>query len=313
MHMIDQPIVSVIVTTYNRSNLIMETISSILAQSMTNFELIIVDDGSTDNTSEVMKNINDNRICYIKTENWGGPARPRNIGIRKAKGKFLAFCDDDDIWVKEKLETQLQHFTKSVVGVGSTTKYINAENKVVSNKTQYVYNKLLDHRAILRAGHGVPMSSLIVRRNNIRFSERRDFIAVEDFDYQIKLLLKTGCRIKQISHPLVAYRIQETNISFNTNNADNVYKVYNLYKDIISAMDLRRIKFKQSYRIGRDLLLKSDYNRSRKYLLFSISNYSYESRNGDKLLKSIAMYLCSYLPLMGNINLFDKFIKKCKY
>ena len=75
-------LISVIVTTYNRSSLLIETINSILNQTYQNFELIIVDDGSTDNTEELVKKIPDARVKYIKIDHCGGPARPRNIGIK---------------------------------------------------------------------------------------------------------------------------------------------------------------------------------------------------------------------------------------
>ena len=83
-----EPGVTVIVPTYNRGDLLRDTISSILGQTFEGFELIVVDDGSTDNTRDIVNEFNDQRIKYIQTENWGGPARPRNIGINAGKGKF---------------------------------------------------------------------------------------------------------------------------------------------------------------------------------------------------------------------------------
>ena len=109
------PLVSVVLTTYNRADLISETIESILSQTFRNFELIVVDDGSTDNTEEVVRSYNDERVHYIKTDNWGGPAKPRNIGIKKAKGEYIAFCDDDDLWLPNKLEVQLKHFDSDTI------------------------------------------------------------------------------------------------------------------------------------------------------------------------------------------------------
>ena len=103
------PLVSVIVSTHNRADLLCETLDSILSQTYENFELIVVDDGSTDNTEEVVKRHSAGRINYLKIDNWGGPARPRNIGIEKAKGKYIAFCDDDDIWLPKKLEKQINY------------------------------------------------------------------------------------------------------------------------------------------------------------------------------------------------------------
>ena len=300
--MSETPIVSVIVTTFNRIELLKQTVESILSQTFKIFELIIVDDGSTDNTEIYISNILDERVRYIKTENWGGPAKPRNIGIRNSRGKYIAFCDDDDIWVNDKLETQLTHFSKFVVGIGSTTNIVSLEGKVKKNNTEYCRDTLLGHNDILKAGMGVPLSSLIVKQNSIRFCERREFISVEDFDYQINLLQETGCKIKQLSRPLVQYRIQEGNISLNINNANNIYNIYKKYNNLVSNADLRYIIFKHNYRIGRDLIVKLNYYRSRKYLLLALFNYRYIAGNGAKFFKLIIMYLYSFVPFKPKVN-----------
>ena len=111
------PLVSVVVATYNRADLISETLDSILNQTYKIFELIVVDDGSSDNTEEIVKNYSDSRLKYIKTDNWGGPARPRNIGIRESKGEYIAFCDNDDLWEKNKLEKQLDIIKNNNAGL----------------------------------------------------------------------------------------------------------------------------------------------------------------------------------------------------
>lgn len=110
------PLVSVIIATYNREKFIGETIDTILAQTYNNFELIIVDDGSTDKTEEIIKGYRDERILYIKTSNWGGPARPRNIGIEKARGEYITFCDDD-LWFSNKLEVCISHMENNNIGI----------------------------------------------------------------------------------------------------------------------------------------------------------------------------------------------------
>ncbi len=94
---------SIIVPVFNAENYIEETLKSILHQSFSDFEIIVVNDGSTDATEEKVKGIIDDRIKYIKQENSGGPAGPRNIGLRESKGEYIFIFDADDIMLPEKL------------------------------------------------------------------------------------------------------------------------------------------------------------------------------------------------------------------
>lgn len=100
-------LVSVIMPSYNTAKFIKETIDSVLNQTYQNFEIIIVDDCSTDNTDEVVSAIKDDRIKYIKNEKNSGAAVSRNRALREAKGKWIAFLDSDDVWLPEKLEKQI--------------------------------------------------------------------------------------------------------------------------------------------------------------------------------------------------------------
>ena len=98
------PLVSVVIPTYNSAQYLPETIESVLWQSWQDFEIIIVDDGSTDNTQEVVGAFKSNKIRYIRQENSGGPSKPRNVGIHHARGKYISLFDSDDIMSKNKLE-----------------------------------------------------------------------------------------------------------------------------------------------------------------------------------------------------------------
>ena len=102
------PLVSVVVSTYNRADLLYETIQSILNQTYKKIEVIVVDDGSTDTTKKIVNSFEDYRIQYIYSENWGGPAKPRNIGIKRAKGEYIAFQDDDDLMVPDRIHLLLK-------------------------------------------------------------------------------------------------------------------------------------------------------------------------------------------------------------
>jgi len=100
------PKVSIIIPTYNRCAWIKNAIDSVLQQTYQNFELLIIDDGSTDITKSVLTKY-ENSIKYFYQEN-KGPSSARNLGIRKAKGEFISFLDSDDRWLKRKLETQVK-------------------------------------------------------------------------------------------------------------------------------------------------------------------------------------------------------------
>lgn len=110
--------VSIIIPTYNRAHLIERSIQSILNQTYEDFELLIVDDGSTDNTQEVVEGINDFRIRYIPCEENGGAAKARNIGIAEAKYDYIAFQDSDDEWHSDKLEKQMKVMQTSSADTG---------------------------------------------------------------------------------------------------------------------------------------------------------------------------------------------------
>ena len=113
------PRVSVIIPTYNRAHLVGRAIQSVLDQTYDDFEVIVVDDGSTDNTMEVVSGFRDERIKYIQHPvNKGTPAAARNTGIRAARGELIGFVDSDDEWLPEKLQKQVDKFGTSSINVG---------------------------------------------------------------------------------------------------------------------------------------------------------------------------------------------------
>lgn len=210
--------ISVIVPTYNRADLISETIESILNQTYKNFELIIVDDGSTDNTEEVIRKFKDSRIKYIKTDNWGGPARPRNIGIKKAKGEYIAFCDDDDIWLPEKLEKQIRVFQISNETAMLYTRFKTIEGDVISNRIFPENGKYKSGNIFksLYLRSFIACSSVVVKRSVLDqvglFDTDPNLIAIEDTDLWLRIALKYIVKCTD-DLPLLIYRIQSQRIS----------------------------------------------------------------------------------------------------
>lgn len=125
-------LVSIIMPSYNTAQYIKNTIQSVLNQTYTNWELIIVDDCSNDNTNEVFNTITDQRIMIFKNEKNSGAAVSRNKALREAKGRWIAFLDSDDLWMPEKLEKQIAFMEKNNYAF-SYTKY--EEIDVDGNKT----------------------------------------------------------------------------------------------------------------------------------------------------------------------------------
>lgn len=127
------PLVSVITPCYNAESFISQTIESVLDQSFGNWEMIIVDDCSRDNSPAIIKNYQekDARIRYLQTDKpSGSPTIPRNIGIEEAKGRYIAFLDSDDVWLPNKLEEQVRVFVDSeAVIVFSNYEKIDREGK----------------------------------------------------------------------------------------------------------------------------------------------------------------------------------------
>lgn len=117
-----QDLVSIIMPSYNTGNFIEESIDSVLSQSYSNWELLIVDDCSTDTTDLIISRFRDPRIRYFKNNRNGGAAFSRNRALREAKGKWIAFLDSDDLWMPDKLEKQIR-FMKEHDYHFSYTKY----------------------------------------------------------------------------------------------------------------------------------------------------------------------------------------------
>jgi glycosyltransferase involved in cell wall biosynthesis len=110
--MIEKYLVSVVIPTFNRGHLIGESIKSVIDQSHSRWEIIVVDDGSTDDTELVIQRFNDNRIQYYRFQHTGSISSLRNYGINYAKGYYISFLDSDDLWLPNKLEFQLALFER---------------------------------------------------------------------------------------------------------------------------------------------------------------------------------------------------------
>src|SRR5262245_18204916 len=112
------PSVSIVIPTYNRANLIARSLQSVLDQSYEDFEILVIDDGSTDQTAAVVAGFRDQRIIYTRLARNSGAGGARNVGIKMSKGQFLAFQDSDDEWLPQKLAKHMEMFKKGASKLG---------------------------------------------------------------------------------------------------------------------------------------------------------------------------------------------------
>jgi len=222
--------ISIIIPTYNYAQYICEAIESVLNQTYKDFEIIVVDDGSTDNTKEVIKPYL-NKIKYIYQQN-SGPSSARNRGIKEAKGEYIAFLDADDIWLPQKLELQIKFMEKEKeVGLIFSDMILFNEKGIIKNsflKEKLFFNKLsikplsstekviYDNvfNALLQENF-IPTNTVIVKKecfNKVGFFDETLF-SVEDRDMWLRIGLFYD--IGFINFPLVLTRFHETNISAN--------------------------------------------------------------------------------------------------
>lgn len=224
------------------------------------------DGGSTDNTREVVERFSDRRIKYIYADNWGGPARPRNIGIREAKGQYVAFCDDDDLWFPNKLEEQLRHFDDDIIGVGSSATSIG-NLTFHRRRKKSEHDHILDFNGLLN-GNTAPLSSLVISNENLLFDENEGLKFVEDFEFQLRMTCETNKKIKVISEPLIFYRIHAENESADIKKAENVFNVYNKYKELMSEKQIAKCYYKRYLGLGIKSL-RSGNQKAKDYFILA--------------------------------------------
>ena len=156
------PKVSVIIPTYNRASLISRAVDSVLAQTFKDYEVIIIDDGSKDNTKEVLESYT-GRVKYIYQNN-GGISVARNRGIEESNGKYIAFLDSDDYWAPEKLEMQAKILDENPkVGIVYVRMpIVNEKGEVLGMKPNGISGK--NFQELLRVWGDLPTSSVMTRR-----------------------------------------------------------------------------------------------------------------------------------------------------
>jgi len=278
--------VSVIIPTYNSSNYILESINSVLSQTYTNFEIIVVDDGSTDNTKKLLaKYIKNKKITYFYQKN-KGQAAARNFAIEKSSGELIAFLDSDDLWTKDKLEKQLELFKDETVGlVYGGVEWFNELGNIKQNKPTLkgkIFNKLIIHNPITT-------SSVIIRKKAFEFfNETKEFHGVEDYDVWLKI--SKNWVVNYVSDIVCKYRIHSLSTSVNLEKRyNNELNVKKQFFSKFSVKFVNRSLWDTNYNTAYSLNKLKNYKESFKYLKNAFKNLPFEVKNYKLLIKNIMM------------------------
>jgi glycosyltransferase involved in cell wall biosynthesis len=252
----NMPLVSIIVPAYNADKYITETIDSVIAQTFTNWELILVNDGSTDNTLKIVENysLNDKRISFISKPNTG-VSDTRNEGITKAKGEYVAFLDADDVWLPNNLAKKTDCLIKNTQvdfvfsNMFQADQYLQNRTEAPEGKDTNILEDLLLWNGEVIPG---PSSNLLVRKkcldSGIRFDKRLTTIADQNFTVQLAAKYSG----KLLKENLWVYRVLEGSMSKSLQVMEQdalatyaIYKEHNYFK----SASFRRECFSNMYLI----------------------------------------------------------------
>ncbi|MFM7457050.1 MAG: glycosyltransferase [bacterium] len=320
------PLISIVIPSYNQAKYIAYNLDSILAQTYRNFEIIFIDDGSKDNTAEILKSYSekDSRIKYFYQNN-SERAVARSHGISKASGKYICLVDSDDTWLPHKLETQLAVMENDpeIILCYAPVNRIDPENKPLKNaaRQQEGYSGLIYKHLLMR--NFIPSVTPMIRASVLKNIDEQvtDFIPYEDWDFWLRL---SRCgkfhHIKEALgnyrlHPqqsvknVKASRIEEVTIKvLDANTHESLLE----HADFLNFLDLDKRSFKASVqeayslaylRIAYWYLVAGDAKTAQKKLKVSFN------KNTLRLIdpRFIVLWLCRYLSSF-NKELVTKFL-----
>lgn len=230
------PKVSIIMPVYNGDKFLKEAVESILSQTFKDFEFIIINDGSTDNSLSIIKEYanRDSRVKIIDQKNQG-VSTSRNNGIKNSVGEYIAFIDSDDLWDKEKLEIQINTFLKDkdLKICGTWGSVINTDGNEIK---KFEYPPLTDKNIKIKSIYKYPFitSSLIIKKEILNMNKlfNPKIKLAEDYEFMTNYIYKNKCI--NINNYLIKYRIHG-------NNSDN--SLCKKIKFKLLAMKMRLIAF----------------------------------------------------------------------
>tara|TARA_B100002051_G_C16713821_1_gene628193 strand:+ start:828 stop:1589 length:762 start_codon:yes stop_codon:yes gene_type:complete len=239
------PNIDIIVPNYNKANYLDECIGSVLNQTYVNWSLYIIDDCSTDNSSNILnKYKNEKKIKIIKLKKNKGPSFCRNLGMRLSKAEYISFLDSDDYWTNEKLQIQILYMIKNNLNF-TYTDYI----PFITKNNQKVYKKETNLKKSFRfddfiINSSINSSTMIIAKKIIKTKKFKKIRLLEDYLFKCDLL-KSNIEAEKIDNSLAYYRILPGNRS--SNKVLNLFYLWkinrrynnlNLYRNLISIIGI---------------------------------------------------------------------------
>lgn len=286
------PKVSVVIPSYNCAKYLPEAINSVLKQSFRNYEIIVVDDGSTDNTKEILNSFN-GKIKYLFQQN-SGHSIARNNAISKASGKYVAFLDADDIWLPNKLMEQIEFLDaapdvgmvhSNIIFIDENGKHMNypmRNNKFLSGK---IFNYLLTRKAHISS------PTVVIRKECLDkiglFDENLTRLGSEDRDLWLRITKEY--EVKYLDKPLAYYRIRKNSQSSNSEKMflGRLYTLKKIFYKYDLSFWLKSLVFSKTYKdYGDELQINGNLGLSRKQYMKSILYFPFNLGAFINLLKS---------------------------
>ena len=240
----NQPLVTVYISTYNRVDLLKRAVESVRNQTYTNLEIIIVDDCSTDETHQYLKEVSDldQRIRYFIKDKNSGACVSRNIAIQNASGEYITGLDDDDYFTTDRIDILLQGWfnvlakNKCVSGIYSNYFIISKNRNRISNVAEVSNLKMIKKTNCI--GNQIFTKTEIIRRVN-GFDE--DMPAWQDYELWYRLIKNVGCMYKVGKHPTYFMDESHSATRITTSNSEKILKAYTLFvnkhKDSLTEKD----------------------------------------------------------------------------
>ncbi len=250
------PEVSIITPCYNSANFIQETLSSVLKQTFTDWEWIITDDCSQDNTVEILKSINDSRIKIFSTEKNGGAGKARNISLKNAKGRYITFLDADDIWENNFLAEMLTFMKTENIELAYSS-YARCNEKLEKELSDFTADVDVNFENMLKTCRLSLLSSMYdSQRVGIEYFP--EGTKREDHVMWLNLLKKipTG---KPLSKTLSKYRMHSSSVSRKKQNI--VRDQYLVYKDYLNFSTLKSLYYTVNWALNGFLKYSSLFNK----------------------------------------------------
>lgn len=284
------PLISIIVPVYNVENYLFETITSVINQTYKNWELLLIDDKSNDNTLKLISFFKNKKIKVFKNKKNFGPATSRNLGLKKAKGDYIAFLDSDDIWHPKKLKLQIDFMLKNKYNFVCTNYQPFKKNfllKIVKPKKVYNQSNFVFDTSIAT-------SSMMLKKSVIKNSKFKSGYGFDDYIFKYKLLKSNECHTLNIN--LLFYRITSSSIS--SSKINNIKYVWNINKKVLKfklfknlkSLFLISIQSLKKYGFKKILANKVKRENNRNYF----KNYTEDLRNAKLSNRKVSIVMPVY-------------------